>query len=89
MLVACAALGTYPTFEMEDADRRYVIDTNLSAYLACAKHAIARMEANGGDQITNKGPPTAGQHRSLGSRRTSGNDKMNRWLKLGSRIGFE
>lgn len=51
MLIACAALGADPIFDMDDADWRYVIDTNLAAYLACAKRAIARMEANGGGHL--------------------------------------
>lgn len=51
MLVACAALGADPIFDMDDADWRYVIDTNLAAYLACAKQAIARMEAAGGGHL--------------------------------------
>lgn len=51
MLVACAALGAEPIFEMDDADWRYVIDTNLAAYLACAKHAIARMDAQGSGHL--------------------------------------
>ncbi len=51
MLVACAVLGADPIDEMDDADWRYVFDTNLAAYLACAKRAIARMEANGGGHL--------------------------------------
>jgi 3-hydroxy acid dehydrogenase/malonic semialdehyde reductase len=51
MLVSCAALGADPIDEMDDADWRYVFDTNLAAYLACAKRAIARMEANGGGHL--------------------------------------
>ena len=48
MLVACAAVGAQPVHEMPDADWRYVVDTNLTAYLACARGAIARMEERGG-----------------------------------------
>lgn len=51
MLVACAALGADPIFEMDDPDWRYVIDVNLAAYLACAKRAITRMEAAGGGHL--------------------------------------
>ncbi len=51
ILIACAALGADPIVEMDDPDWRYVIDTNLSAYLACAKQAIARMERAGGGQL--------------------------------------
>lgn len=51
MLVACAALGAQPIHEMADDDWRYVIDTNLVGYLACAKAAIARMERQGGGHL--------------------------------------
>ena len=51
MLVACAALGADPLDEMADEDWRYVIDTNLVGYLACAKAAITRMEAQGGGHL--------------------------------------
>ena len=37
MLVACAALGAQPLHEMDDDEWRYVIDTNLSGYLASAQ----------------------------------------------------
>ncbi|WP_298813817.1 SDR family oxidoreductase [uncultured Sphingomonas sp.] len=48
MLVACAALGAQPIHEMADDDWRYVIDANLTGYLACARGAILRMEEAGG-----------------------------------------
>ena len=48
MLVACAAIGADPLPEMEEDAWRYVIETNLVGYLACAQHAIKRMEAGGG-----------------------------------------
>lgn len=51
MLVACAALGADPIHEMADADWRYVIETNLVGYLACAKAAITRMEPQGGGHL--------------------------------------
>lgn len=51
MLVACAALGAEPIHEMDDAGWRYVIDTNLVGYLACARGAIARMERQGGGHL--------------------------------------
>jgi 3-hydroxy acid dehydrogenase / malonic semialdehyde reductase len=51
VLVACAALGAQPIHEMADEDWRYVIETNLMGYLACAKAAIARMEAQGGGHL--------------------------------------
>ena len=47
ILVACAALGAQPIHEMEEADWRYVIDANLTGYLACARAAILRMERQG------------------------------------------
>jgi 3-hydroxy acid dehydrogenase / malonic semialdehyde reductase len=51
MLVACAALGAQPIHEMADRDWRYVIDTNLVGYLACARAAIERMEPQGGGHL--------------------------------------
>jgi 3-hydroxy acid dehydrogenase/malonic semialdehyde reductase len=51
MLVACAALGAQPLHEMEDAAWRYVIETNLVGYLACAHEAIQRMECAGGGHL--------------------------------------
>ncbi|MBW8911848.1 MAG: SDR family oxidoreductase, partial [Sphingomonas sp.] len=51
ILVACAALGAQPIHEMADADWRYVIDANLTGYLACARAAILRMEQQGGGHL--------------------------------------
>jgi 3-hydroxy acid dehydrogenase/malonic semialdehyde reductase len=51
MLVACAALGAEPLHEMAEDEWRYVIDTNLVGYLACARRAIQRMEAQGGGHL--------------------------------------
>jgi len=51
MLVACAALGAEPIHEMPDQDWRYVIETNLIGYLACAKAAIERMEHQGAGHL--------------------------------------
>ncbi|OWK29852.1 SDR family oxidoreductase [Sphingomonas mucosissima] len=51
MLVACAALGAQPIHEMADDDWRYVIETNLVGYLACARAAIKRMEQQGGGHL--------------------------------------
>lgn len=51
ILVANAALGADPLDEMPERDWRYVIDTNLSGYLACAQHAIERMRAGGGQLL--------------------------------------
>jgi len=48
MLVCCAALGAEPLHEMEDDEWRYVIETNLVGYMACAREAIARMDGSGG-----------------------------------------
>lgn len=51
ILVACAALGAQPIHQMADEDWRYVVETNLVGYLACAKAAIARMERQGGGHL--------------------------------------
>lgn len=51
VLVACAALGAGPLHEMEDADWRYVVETNLMGSLACARAAILRMLEKGGGHI--------------------------------------
>lgn len=51
ILVACAALGAQPIHEMEEEDWRYVVETNLVGYLACARAAIKRMEAQGGGHL--------------------------------------
>ncbi len=51
MLVACAALGAEPIHEMEEDDWRYVVETNLVGYLACARAAIKRMETEGGGHL--------------------------------------
>lgn len=51
MLVACAALGADPLDEMADEDWRYVVQTNLVGYLASAKAAMTRMEAQGGGHL--------------------------------------
>ena len=51
MLVACAALGAEPIDKMEEEDWRYVIETNLVGYLACARKAIKRMEKSGGGHL--------------------------------------
>ena len=50
-LIACAALGAAPLHEMAEDDWRYVVETNLVGYLACAKAAISRMEAQGGGHL--------------------------------------
>jgi NADP-dependent 3-hydroxy acid dehydrogenase YdfG len=51
ILVACAALGAQPVHEMEEDDWRYVVETNLIGYLACARAAIKRMEKQGGGHL--------------------------------------
>jgi len=51
MLVACAALGAQPIHLMEEEAWRYVIDTNLTGYLACARGAITRMQQQGGGHL--------------------------------------
>lgn len=48
MLVCCAALGAQPIHEMAEDDWRYVVETNLVGYLACARAAMERMEGQGG-----------------------------------------
>jgi 3-hydroxy acid dehydrogenase/malonic semialdehyde reductase len=48
MFVACAALGAEPLHEMEEDAWRYVVETNLVGYLACARQAILRMRDSGG-----------------------------------------
>lgn len=44
MLVCCAALGADPLPEMDEDDWRYVVETNLVGYMACAKRALERMQ---------------------------------------------
>lgn len=51
ILVACAALGAEPLHEMEEEAWRYVVETNLVGYLACARAAIKRMEPAGGGHL--------------------------------------
>jgi NAD(P)-dependent dehydrogenase (short-subunit alcohol dehydrogenase family) len=51
VLVACAGLGAQPIFEMAGDDWRYVVETNLMAYMACAREAIRRMEGEGGGHL--------------------------------------
>jgi 3-hydroxy acid dehydrogenase/malonic semialdehyde reductase len=51
ILVACAALGADPLDEMDEDAWRYVIETNLVGYLACARAAIDRMKRQGGGRL--------------------------------------
>ena len=49
MLVACAGVGSGPLMEMDDEGWRYVVESNLSSYVACTRLAIERMRASGRD----------------------------------------
>ena len=51
ILICNAALGANPIHEMEDAEWRYVIETNLIGYLACAQAALKRMRPAGKGHI--------------------------------------
>lgn len=51
ILVACAAIGAEPLHLMEEEAWRYVIDTNLTGYLASARGAITRMLQQGGGHL--------------------------------------
>lgn len=44
MLVCCAALGADPLPDMPQDDWRYVVETNLLGYMACAQKALERMQ---------------------------------------------
>lgn len=47
ILVACTGIGALPLMELDDADWRAVIDTNLVSYVAATKQAINRIKASG------------------------------------------
>lgn len=47
ILIACAGVGSGPLMEMDDAEWRYVIESNLMSYVACTKGAIERIKAAG------------------------------------------
>jgi NAD(P)-dependent dehydrogenase (short-subunit alcohol dehydrogenase family) len=51
MLICCAALGAQPLHEMAEDEWRYVVETNLIGYMACARQAIERMERTGGGHL--------------------------------------
>src|SRR5690606_26467170 len=51
MLVCCAALGAGPLHESDEDEWRYVVETNLLGYMACAWHALKRMEQGGGGHL--------------------------------------
>ncbi|MGA0557935.1 SDR family oxidoreductase [Larkinella sp. VNQ87] len=44
ILINCAALAAGSLSEMEDADWRYVLQTNLGGYLAATKEALSRLQ---------------------------------------------
>jgi 3-hydroxy acid dehydrogenase/malonic semialdehyde reductase len=47
ILVACTGVGSGPLMEMPEPNWRYVIESNLSSYVACTQGAIERMRAEG------------------------------------------
>jgi 3-hydroxy acid dehydrogenase / malonic semialdehyde reductase len=47
ILVACAGVGSGPLMEMAEREWRYVIESNLLSYVACAQGAIERIRAAG------------------------------------------
>lgn len=51
ILVANAALGAEPIHEMPEDDWRYVVETNLLGYMACARAAIERMARQGSGHL--------------------------------------
>lgn len=51
ILIACAALGAEPLHEMDEDAWRYVVETNLVGYLACARAALLRMIPQGRGHI--------------------------------------
>ena len=51
ILVCCAALGAGPLADSDDEEWRYVVETNLLGYLACARGAIERMRRAGGGHL--------------------------------------
>jgi NADP-dependent 3-hydroxy acid dehydrogenase YdfG len=51
ILVCCAGIGAQPIFEMAPGEWRYVIETNLVGYLACAHAATLRMIEQGGGHL--------------------------------------
>jgi NAD(P)-dependent dehydrogenase (short-subunit alcohol dehydrogenase family) len=50
ILIACAGVGSGPLAEMDDADWRYVVESNLMSYVACTKAALERIKASGDRQ---------------------------------------
>lgn len=51
VLIDNAALGADPIDTMADQEWRYVVETNLMGYMACARAALARMEPQGHGHI--------------------------------------
>jgi 3-hydroxy acid dehydrogenase/malonic semialdehyde reductase len=51
ILVCNAALGAEPIHEMGEEAWRYVVETNLVGYLACARAALERMRSAGGGHL--------------------------------------
>jgi len=51
ILIANTGVSAEPIYEMADEAWRYVIDTNLVSYLACARGALKRFEAAGGGHL--------------------------------------
>jgi 3-hydroxy acid dehydrogenase / malonic semialdehyde reductase len=49
ILVACTGIGALPLMELDNADWRNVIETNLVSYVAATKGAIDRIKASGVD----------------------------------------
>jgi 3-hydroxy acid dehydrogenase/malonic semialdehyde reductase len=52
LLVACAGVGSGPLMEMDDADWRFVLETNLASYVGCTRLAVERMRASGRDDCS-------------------------------------
>lgn len=59
VLVANAALAAEDTMSMDYNAREYVVKTNLLGYMACARHAIERMQEHGGGHIVAIGSMSA------------------------------
>jgi len=51
VLVANAGIASEPLDKASEEDWRYVVETNLVAYMSCAKAAIDRMKDSGGGQL--------------------------------------
>lgn len=51
ILVCCAGIGAQPIHEMAEDDWRYVIETNLVGYMACARAAVERMTRQGAGHL--------------------------------------